>query len=97
MSNVVITEGENNTVPEVILGEVDPETIVVEPEPEPVIIVQIEQGPQGIPGPQGPPGVGEGTNVFDEIVLTPKPSSSGDAEGTIFYADFDNHVYVGVK
>lgn len=32
-----------------------------------------------------------------EITLTPKASSNSTAEGTIFYADFDNHVYVGVE
>lgn len=32
-----------------------------------------------------------------EVVLTPKPSSSSTAEGTIFYCSSDNNVYVGVK
>ena len=33
---------------------------------------------------------------MDEITLSPKASSSG-AEGTIFYCETDNQVYVGVE
>jgi len=32
-----------------------------------------------------------------EIRLTPKASSAATAEGTIFYASGDNHVYVGTE
>lgn len=37
-----------------------------------------------------------GGSPFDEILLTPKASSSG-ARGTIFFADHDDHLYVGTE
>lgn len=37
-----------------------------------------------------------GGSPFDEILLTPKASSSG-AEGTLFYDSDDDHVYVATE
>jgi len=40
--------------------------------------------------------LGEGGSPFDEILLTPKASSTG-AEGTIFYDSDDDHLYVATE
>ena len=48
---------------------------------EKVAIVKINEGSQGL---------------YGEIHLTPKASSTGP-EGTVFYNDADDHVYVGTE
>lgn len=56
-----------------------------------VTVVQVAS--VGLPGPPGPPG----SDISDgELHLTPKVGSTG-AEGTVFYASGDDHLYVATE
>jgi hypothetical protein len=72
--------------------EITNQVIVEEPVTTIQVVEVIERILTSERGPQGP----SGSQDLDEIHLFPKSSSNGP-EGTVFYCNDDNHVYVGTE